>query len=261
MPCVIPPFYGEFGWLVMHHLRYVHQHPEKEKIVCCEPGSECLYPSATAFHYTRNPIPDDNRQNAGAYRHKGEYSRYHSDLLAELRSTYPGCTIDTPKYDCPWHWSNTIKFRPEAPAKLPAVDVVLGARKRAFDTTRNYAHWPAVVTALSGLGLCVGLAGLPDTSLDMPAVVKAWEHPAGPTAGTVDLLSRCRMYAGLDSGVSHLAALMDVPMTVIPPVRNSTPDYTGVMKRANRNTCRVLSTCAWNGPEEMTGAVVLTLTV
>ena len=41
------PHYGEFGFLIMKHLRAVHNDQADVKIVCCERGNECLFPSAT----------------------------------------------------------------------------------------------------------------------------------------------------------------------------------------------------------------------
>lgn len=42
---------------------------------------------------------------------------------------------------------------------LPAVDVCLGVRKRAYTPERNWEHWGTVASALRRIGLTVGLAG------------------------------------------------------------------------------------------------------
>src|SRR5437763_14726795 len=41
--CVFLPFVGEFGHLIMSHIRLVHFHKASRKIVCCRPGEEVLF--------------------------------------------------------------------------------------------------------------------------------------------------------------------------------------------------------------------------
>src|SRR5665213_2038721 len=58
-PCLFLPHLGEFGHKIMTGIRIVHWHKASEKIVCCKPGEEVLYPSATQFVTDwKSPITD-----------------------------------------------------------------------------------------------------------------------------------------------------------------------------------------------------------
>lgn len=239
---VFTPFYGEFGWLVMTHLRYVHAHPADEKIVYCERGTECLYPSATRLIPFDHPSSDDNRWAGTVWGDPSVVDRHREQIVAEARANFPGATIEWDyHYDCHWHLSDAVKFKPVREPALPKVDVVLGVRNRRFVPECNFPHWQQVADTLRKQhGLTVGLAGLKSSSFDFEADVKAWDHPQGATYGSVDLLSDCRLYVGTDSGVSHLAALMDTPMVVWYRPHQGSPNETGVMQRANKRYCRRL---------------------
>lgn len=66
------------------------------------------------------------------------------------------------------------------------------------------------------------------------AATYGWSKPGGPTAGTVDLLRQCRLYVGSDTGVSHLAAMLDTPMIAFYMGKGKSPNELGVMQRANK---------------------------
>ena len=53
---VILPHYGEYGHFLMTHVRVVHQVKARVKVVCCRPGEELLFPSASDFYYEWNSI-------------------------------------------------------------------------------------------------------------------------------------------------------------------------------------------------------------
>jgi hypothetical protein len=55
----------------------------------------------------------------------------------------------------------------------------------------------------------VGVIGTKDTTAVCSANVRSWDHRRGTTAGAVDMLAHCKLFVGTDTGVSHLAALMD----------------------------------------------------
>lgn len=254
------PFWGEFGWEVLRHVRFIHAHPAQKKVVCCERGKECLYPSATSYHLVDNPIPDNNRTNDGAYHHQPEYAERRASLLEALMTQYQGHQVmDRPPYDCPWHTSDLIRPTLTAKAQLVDVDVAVAARQRHFASEKNWRHWADVIAALRSCGLSVGLTGSPDTTSELEADVKAWDHDGGATAGTVDLLTHCRIFLGTDTGSAHLAALMQTPMIVFRKELAGNPNYTGIMERANKRFCRVLPELAWDWPELVIGAAMLAL--
>jgi hypothetical protein len=239
---VILPHFGEFGWLILHHVRYVHAHPATSKIVCCPQGMACLYPSATGcFHDYAEPVPDDRRCNDGAWGDAPAIARTEDELRRRLAAAFPTYRIVQPVYDCHWHTSDLVKPRLTVPPMLPKADVVIGARRRDFTADKNWPHWQRLCRMLQSAGKTVGLAGAKETSFaDIEANAKAWDHPGGATSGTVDLLAHCKLYIGTDSGVSHLAAMMDVPMIVWRIPRDGSPDQIGTMQRANRSKVRRL---------------------
>jgi hypothetical protein len=102
--------------------------------------------------------------------------------------------------------------------------------------------------------LSVGVAGSESTCFALEADAYAWHHPDGPTAGCVDMLTSCRMYLGPDTGVSHLAALMDTPQVVFGFWDQNNPNQTHLMQLSNRRHCRVIRD-GWDHPRKIVRAV------
>jgi hypothetical protein len=244
---VIAPYFGEFGWMVMNYIRYVEAHPAKEKIVCCQKGMECLFPSATGFFTDwANPIPDKERAGDDRYGDSAEWKLEDRRVRTICQQQYPGFSFVRPHYDAHWN-SAAVRALPSVRRKLPAVDVAIAVRVRDCDPCRNYPHWPKVVAALKEHGLTVGLVGT--TDLEGIAVnAKAWGHPDGPTAGSVDLLRHCRLYLGSDSGASHLAALCNAPMAVMFTGCSTALDQRWAMQAGNKTLCELLPNEAWDDP-------------
>lgn len=244
---VFPPFFGEFGWLILKHIRHVHRTEAEEKVVCCEKGTECLFPTATEFFYNwKNPEPDDRRCASGVYGDDRKLKEYKRELNRELKTIYQKHELDNLNYDCEWHTSNLIKFLPKVENAILPVDVAICARKRRFAEAKNWSHWPELLERLAGWGMTVGVVGAQETSFDLAAASYAWQHPGGATEGTVDLLAHCKLYIGTDSGVSHLAALMDTPSVIFRCPAPGNPDMIGVMQRANRSLVIKLPDSCWD---------------
>lgn len=254
---VFLPHYGEFGWLILHHVRYVAAHRGESKIVCCASGCERLYPTATGFFTAfEPPLRDDDRWGDGSWSNPDRIWQTDDRLRTLLGEKYPGHVVVRPEYDCCWHTSDLVKFRPIAPAELLAVDIAVGVRKRVFAADGNYGHWPEVVSALRGLGHSVGLVGAQDTSFDdIEADACAWNHSEGPTSGTIDLLSRCQLFVGTDTGLSHLAALMDAPSLVWYVPRTNGRNLIPLVERANKGYFRRLPDEHLR-PDEVVGGVI-----
>src|SRR5258706_7066837 len=102
---IFTPYYGEFGWMIMNHLRYVHAHPAKHKIVCCERGNECLFPSASEFIYFDHPIKEDARWWKTVWGDASAVDKHRANIIADLKAKYPHASVDEPHYDCHWHTS------------------------------------------------------------------------------------------------------------------------------------------------------------
>lgn len=255
---VFLPFYGEFGHFIMEHIRYVHGYQIERKIVLCEEGQQSLFPTANGFRFDWwNPIPDDKRQqhNSNCARYKEAVLMYNTILRERLAKDYPGAVIvrpgskGQPWYDCRWHVSDSIKFRPSVEPALEACDVVMAPRLRGHDS-RNFMHWSKVIAACKAKGLSVGIVGHPKGTMRVEGIdAKGWDHPGGIVAGMVDLLSRCKMYLGTDTGVSHLAALMDAPMVIFRYDGDDSPDMCGIMHRATKGFIKQLPSNVWHRPQ------------
>lgn len=251
---LVMPFFGEFGWLILKHIRHVHKIKAARKIVCCQKGQEVLYPSATEF-FTNwiDPVRDNTRCSTGLH----WMDRRFLSTVNKIKESYPGVEIMDLNYDCPWHTSDSVKpvLRPQS--YFSGIDVTCGVRRREFGADANWAHWPSVVAALRSLGLRVGLVGAKETSQsEIMCDAASWQHPDGETAGSVDLLQKCKLYVGSDTGVSHLAAMIDTPMVMFYFASRGRPDLTGIMQRATRGFYYRAPDAAWGRPDEILGAVV-----
>jgi hypothetical protein len=255
------PHYGEFGFLIMNHLRAVHKDEADVKIVCCERGNECLFPSASGFFYDYPVLQDEHRGGDTSDWKWKDCEEANKRLHQVLPQFYPDYEIVQLKYESPWNLTDSIKFFPKVAAELPRVDVALGVRKRTFCPEKNWQHWEHLADLLQSVGLTVGLVGTKETSNDIRADARSWDHSGGATAGTVDLLSHCRLYVGTDTGTSHLAALMDVPQLTFRFVGQlqGNDDFLPMMERANRRYFRRLADSVWDRPDEVTGAVIRNL--
>ncbi len=163
------PHYGEFGFLIMNHLRAVHEDEADAKIVCCERGYECLFPSATGFFHDYPTLKDEHRGGDSSdwkWQECEDSDRRLRDLLPQK---YPGYEVVKLNYDSPWRLSGSSKSTPRAAAELPKVDVALGVRKP-----------PSAPRRTGGIGMI-----LPDRSNRSGSPLGSWV--AGEAATTSGL--------------------------------------------------------------------------
>ncbi len=246
-PTVFLPFFGEFGFLIASHIRAVHACKSPRKIVFCERGQECLFPTASEFRYDwQNPLPDRLR---GA-RLPADFEQQKSAELSRIAGLFPGSkSINSPHS---WDLVGKVKFCPSAPHFLPPVDVAISARQRLHHPIRNFQHWQRIVGSLRAKGLRVAVVGEQSTTAKVDVDVRAWEHPQGATAGTVDILSHCKLYVGTDTGTSHLAALMDVPSIII---HHQDKGRIAEMQQSTRAYFQHLQNTAWTNPAMVETAI------
>jgi hypothetical protein len=245
-PCLFLPFVGEFGHLIMSHTRLVHFHKAKTKIVCCRPGEEVLFPSATAYvtNWT-DPIPDEKR--AGTIR-----SNRHKwpELTALFPNHYPVRAGNlTPSQEMyPLHEGQPIPFRPRR--RGLSADVVIGTRSRKFDPQKNWPHWQAVADAIQATGRSFAVIGHADTSQHLSGeVCHSGDYD---TDAAIELLQSCRLYIGQDSGTSHLATASLPPAVPMIVLRHGWGrDFTVRMMKEHAALTVV---DAWNDPAKLISA-------
>lgn len=220
MTTVILPWRGEFGQMLMTHVRWVQGIQADPKIVCCRKGDEPLFPSATGFFYDWAGVLDDQKHTQ--FLMSKENRLYLEGLAQKLASVYPGASFRFPldgmkpqKFPrCPDN-----NFIPEplgkAPKKFP--DILVAPRFRKHGAHRNFQHWHDVIDALELHGFHVGLLGTAETSVDRPGLplwLKAWDY-SDNLGITLHWMKKAKMVLCTDSGIAHLAVLAGAPLQVI----------------------------------------------
>lgn len=242
---IFTPFVGEMGWEILGHIRHVHAKRAMTKVVCCERDHIGLFPSAHWFFcdYTLN-LEDKDKGivdfQGGLAKEKILIARRAQASLPDAGEIYevPVCQVANQR----------IKFKPNIdPPTLPVCDIVICARKREHVPERNWPHWAYIVEELQKAGITVGTVGAKETSAHTSTTVKSWRHPIGPLSGTLEMLNSCRLYVGTDTGPTHLAALMDVPILMFS--KNINYRMTQYIKEATDSDLIELPDSVWEKPE------------
>jgi hypothetical protein len=244
--CIFLPFVGEFGHMILSHIRQVYFHRASWKIVCCKWQDQCLYPDADEFCFDwTDPIPD-------------------AEKVGTIRETMPDWTDITRRYPNAipiqaGHLTPTqemIYIRPgeripfQVPEVADAVDVVLSPRNRKFCPDKNY-DWQPIADAILAAGYSFGVVGTKDDWLKGSSFTSN-----GSTAVAIDLLRRCRLFIGSDSGGSHLACEIGTPSIII-----QCPGYRDFVPRMKACNDRLtFLTDGWQHPEQVIDAALKFLT-
>ena len=237
LPCLFLPHCGEFGHRIFS-LRFVAWHPASHKIVCCRPREVALYPTADAFDFAwTDPVPDDQR--VGSIRNFELHwpriiERYprHCPIDQSRLSLEDEINVLNPNRQLPFHLPTTGR---------PAVDVVLGYRKREYCPQRNWPeeNWAALKAELYSRKIT--FAQLPTST-------------AGDCSAAIELLANCRLYVGTDSGASHLASEVRCPMLIF-RCEDGSRDNIHRMEQVNCDNVERL-TKAWNNPQRVIDRIV-----
>jgi hypothetical protein len=205
---VFAPFTGEFGHYINYSIRRVYFHPAKEKLVCIKPGQEVLFPNCRYDYDWKVPtmfLQDEYVVGSGRSPIKypnieARYKDYKMLALGQLdmlEESYP-----------PINPHERIKFYPKIRGEK--VDVVIAPRKRLSRPEVNWTHWQELINNIKSQGLSVGVIGSKENSL----------HDIGEDLFSQDLdqsiemLQTAKAFVGTDSGGSHLAACVGIPMIV-----------------------------------------------
>jgi hypothetical protein len=239
------PWRNEFGTLMMHHVRRIHGHTAKSKIVCCRKGEEVLFPSANEFYYDWEEVPDVARGRQ--LTQSSANHRYLVRLASRLERQFPHATPHLPDLCRPTRESD---FTPK-PRWIRGLktDIVIGARLRQHVPERNFHHWQAVVDGLIAEGLSVSVVGREEVTVPISGLqIRSWDYDDLDAA--IELLQNCRLFLGTDSGVTHMAVLAGVPILVFHSqnrirFRNWGLHYVPTVQK---NAYEILLGC-WNDPE------------
>lgn len=204
----IPAYRGELGLEIYFRVPVVYAMGKREPIaVEIEEGKEALYRSA-AEHIIVEREPETteaaSRKRGGVGRPKisGPAERFVPEphatlgLLANLDEA--GISLWDPD---PW-------------GCVP--EVVVCPRWRGYGETKNWGEWPKLTAMLQDAGMCVGAAGAPDSSADVPCL-KAWElayHERFLDASIL-LIRSTRLVIATDAGLAHLAVLCGASLLLV----------------------------------------------
>jgi hypothetical protein len=208
------PFWGEFGWLILSHIRRVHGFQHENKIVCCKSNHESLYPSASHFFYDWIDIPDN--QKAGII-------TMPENIIDEIKSKIKAQINSDDIYfisssDIDWeskHWFYDKTFTPIPKNNLDInVDIVITPRNRQMDPLRNWSiqHWQSLVDEIMTAGYSIGIIGAKDTSFDLKNVkYKSWDFSLD-VDGDLNLIQKCKLTISQETGTRYLIHLCKKPM-------------------------------------------------
>ena len=239
---VFLPWFGHFGDLVRDVLPWIWAQFQPGDIIGGNPLHGPLYPA-----------PPDPRLWAPAQAHYPagyDYRIRPDDLEERLRAVAQDLW---PRADLV-AWAPDGESYPKPPIPLletHPVDVVLAPRVKPYADAKNGWPWADLARACRERGWTVGLAGSRAESADMLADVAAWDlNPAGDAVtGTLRLLRGAGVVVTLDSGIGHLASLVDAPQLVIyerpgdecreVPIRDGVPTQMRFadVHRWNRSRC------------------------
>lgn len=248
-PCLFLPFVGEFGHMIMSHIRMVHFHKASRKIVCCRPGEEVLFPSADVFHTDwRDPLSDEIR--VGTVRDR----RFHWPHIVDkypyaVRTMAGRLTMEQELYAI--EPAQRIPFRPKQ--RGLQADVLIGVRHRKFMPERNWAHWQTLADAITDAGYTFAVIGDMPTSYDL--VGQECHSGHHDTDAAIELMHNCRLYIGTDSGASHLAATVGTHMLTFREWRSGSRNLIPRMSQVNPGRVMFVPT-GWDEPELVIAAAL-----
>jgi hypothetical protein len=204
------PWRGEFGWMIMCFVKKFHADPSPNKIICCKPGHECLYPTASGFFYDWQDVPDS--QKAGVYEVTDEEL-----IKARVMEKYPNQAIEfVPLSEVGWHNKHDFAqhtFIPQSKHNLGLkVDVIITPRNRVIDAQRNWTkeNWQLVVNGLCHNGISVGVCGSPDSSFDLQNIAfKSYNYI--DVDSDVEMMNNAKLIVTQESGMQYLSFLCQRP--------------------------------------------------
>jgi len=176
------------------------------------------------------------------------------DLIARFPDAVPlpaGDLTPTQELHC-IHQGEPIEFHPRRRGLY--AEVLLGIRQRQIFPERNWPHWQSVADALELAGRTFGVVAARETSHDLGG--QQFHTGDFDTDAAIEALKNCRLYVGTDTGVSHLAATVGVPMLVFRTELGSSRDLTPQMIQRNPGRVTVLPASAWRHPSHVIDGIM-----
>lgn len=200
--------------MIMCFIKKFHADPSPDKIICCKPGHECLFPTASKFYYDWKDIPDNQKAGAAVVTDEDE-------IIQRVKNWLPGQEIEFVRLsEYGWHNKHDFashSFIPQSKNNLGLkVDVVITPRKRTIDVWRNWSHnhWQRTVDALKQQNITVGVCGNRETTFDLNNVLyKAYDYV--DVDSDVELMNNAKLVITQESGLQYLSFLCQKPTMCI----------------------------------------------
>tara|TARA_Y100000310_G_scaffold316360_1_gene367987 strand:- start:589 stop:1509 length:921 start_codon:yes stop_codon:yes gene_type:complete len=258
---VFLPNYGEFGPTIDKLIKIVHFCQAPKKIICCKKGEEAFFPSATHFYYNwnHNLINDEHRWGLftkSTYLNNNNIRVKNTKILHYLNECKQECQrikkeigdaqymeLSTFNNDKIWKkHSHLFRFELEPQIKQNIqADVIISPRKRESRRDNNFERWDRFIADMHKHKYTVGCIGSEEHSFKLENTVNSWDYQDNASA-SIELLNSCKVYVGLDTGPSHLASFMSIPMIVFQH-NNPTDSSTWLMQKMTRNWFCDLGKC------------------
>lgn len=204
MKYVALPSRGEFGLRIRYHVPAVKA-LDTPKVVYHERGEEALYPDATRL--VELPRIDDNDRVGTHPTSDAEFvERYRRFASQRWPDAEPIVTNPSMPQE---------RFIPE-PVETHGLDpdIVVCPRWREYGSAKNWPGWRPLTAELIDRGYEVAAAGAPDSSLNVPCKVKAWEYERFLDA-SIEMMRAADVVIATDAGLAHLAVLCGADMIVV----------------------------------------------
>lgn len=245
-PVVFLPNYGEFGPTIDKLIKIVHFTKAPYKIVSCKYHERAFFPSADMYFsgWNYNLIDDTYRWGFFTKKrillkrgkrvsnpHVEEYWKQADEEIQRIKdkfgNDYEYIDLRHLSNDMTWttHYSHLFRFQFEInKMKWNFPDVVISPRNKLARHDNNFEHWEDFAKVMNDNGYSVGCVGSKESSFQIPqSIMDSWEFSDNARAA-IEMLAHCKLYVGLDTGPSHLASFMSVPMIVF---QHNNPNSSG----------------------------------
>jgi len=268
--CVFSPFLGEFGIFIVDYIRFVHFFKCQQKIVCCRRGEEIYFPSANDFYIMSNDynfIEDKDRAGCGWKNNNIYHKQRNLKIQRELSSRYRGYEIvdsaNCKKISCRHYYMRcakefVFKIDEEKIKEKLDIDVIIAPRKRDHAKERNYPHWDYVFKKLHKKRISYGIVGKKNNSYASKySAVNSWDFKDCIfPSGVIGMMKKSKLYIGSDTGPTHLAAFLSIPMIIFDSPFQKGSMLKNYVEKTNRNYVNNLHSVPWNNPDYLVKNIV-----
>jgi hypothetical protein len=201
------PWRGHFSELIRDILPWVWAHHQPGDILGGNPVHHRLYPGGLSPELW-GPVASAHPQGYDAH---VESAGLDAALYTVAQRCWPNTSCRAP-------WLEVLYHNPKPAIPLPDpvnVDVVLAPRQKHY--AKNRWPWEELAMVCRSKGWRLGVAGAESESESLPVEETSWhlDPPGDAVTGTLKLLRGARCVVTLDSGIGHLASMVDAPQLVI----------------------------------------------